>query len=125
VYPDTGTFEVTQILRNDEGCTDTAYTTVRVDYGFHVYIPSAFTPNDDGLNDLFKVEGEDFEDFSIMIYNRWGQLLYSSFDPENGWDGKTRLSNDPVPGGVYVYTIKLKNRFGAPYTYRGEVTVLR
>jgi gliding motility-associated-like protein len=112
-------------LRNEEGCVDTAFANVRVDYGFKVYIPSAFTPNDDGLNDLFKVEGEDFEDFSISIYNRWGQLLYTSYDAQNGWDGKTRLSNEVVPGGVYVYSIKLTSKLGIPYTYRGEVTVLR
>ncbi|MEZ5173955.1 MAG: gliding motility-associated C-terminal domain-containing protein [Bacteroidia bacterium] len=125
IYPDTGTYTITQILHNEAGCYDTAFATVRVDFGFKVYIPSAFTPNDDGLNDLFMVEGEDFENFSMMIYNRWGQLLYNSFDPENGWDGKTKLSNQPVPGGVYVYTIKLTSKFGVPYTYRGEVTVLR
>jgi len=125
IYPDTGSYTVTQILRNEEGCVDTAFANVRVDFGFKVYIPSAFTPNDDGLNDLFKIEGEDFEDFTISIYNRWGQLLYTSYDAQNGWDGKTRLSNEVVPGGVYVYTIQLTSKLGIPYTYRGEVTVLR
>ena len=52
-------------------------------------------------------------------------MLYQSFDADNGWDGKTRLSDEPVQGGVYVYSIKLKDKYGLPYTYRGEVTVLR
>ncbi|MEX1188864.1 MAG: choice-of-anchor L domain-containing protein [Bacteroidia bacterium] len=124
-YPDTGTYNVTQILSNSKGCTDTTSIEVRVDLGFKVYIPAAFTPNEDGLNDLFKVYGEEFTDFSMQVFNRWGQLLYQSFDADNGWDGKTRLSDEKVAGGVYIYTIELKDKFGLPYTYRGEVTVLR
>ena len=124
-YPDTGSYLVSQILTNAQGCRDTAFADIRIDLGFKVYIPAAFTPNDDGLNDLFKVYGEEFTDFSIQIFNRWGQMLYQSFDPDNGWDGKVRLSDQPVQGGVYVYTIKLKDKYGLPYTYRGEVTVLR
>ena len=124
-YADTGSFVVTQLLSNAFGCSDTTSINIRVDLGYKVYIPSAFTPNDDGLNDVFRVYGEDFKEFSIAIYNRWGQLLYTSFDAENGWDGKVRLSDEPVPGGTYVYTIKLLDRYGLPYTYRGEITVLR
>jgi gliding motility-associated-like protein len=71
------------------------------------------------------VYGEDFYDFSMVIYNRWGQQLYRSFDPDNGWDGNTRLSDKPVPGGVYIYTIELKDKYGLPYTYNGNVTVLK
>ena len=124
-YADTGSFLITQVLSNTFGCRDTSVREMRVDLGYKVYIPTGFTPNDDGKNDVFRVYGEDFQSYSISIYNRWGELLYTSYDHENGWDGRTRLSNDIVPGGSYVYTIKLTDRYGLPYTYRGEVTVLR
>lgn len=124
-YSDTGSYQVAQILANEQGCRDTAYADIRVDIGIKVYIPSSFSPNDDGLNDYFKVYGEDFYDFSMVIYNRWGQQLYRSFDPENGWDGNTKLSDKPVPSGVYIYTVELKDRYGLPYTYNGNVTVLK
>ena len=124
-YADTGSYVITQLLSNAYGCSDTAYINVRVDLGFKVFIPSCFTPNDDGVNDRFQVYGEDIRDFSITIFNRWGQLLYSSYDMENGWDGKTRLNENIIQGGSYIYNIKLKDRYGLDYTYKGEVTVLR
>lgn len=124
-YPDTGSYFITQVLSNASGCRDSSVQEVRVDLGYKVYIPTAFTPNDDGLNDVFRVYGEDFKSYSISIYNRWGELLYTSYDHENGWDGKIRLSDEKVPGGSYVYTINLVDRYGLPYTYRGEITVLR
>jgi gliding motility-associated-like protein len=124
-YPDTGSYTIKQVLSNNFGCRDSAVQEIRVDLGYKVYIPTAFTPNDDGLNDVFRVYGEDFASYSISIYNRWGELLYTSYDHENGWDGKIRLSDEKVPGGSYVYTIKLTDKYGLPYTYRGEITVLR
>jgi gliding motility-associated-like protein len=124
-YQDTGTYTITQILSNEFGCQDTSFIDVRIDYGYKVFIPSAFTPNDDGLNDRFQIYGEDVKDFSLNIFNRWGQLLYSSYDMENGWDGRTRLSEKVVDGGLYIYAIKIKDKNGLDYTYKGEVTVLR
>lgn len=124
-YQDTGTYTITQILSNEFDCRDTSFIDVRIDYGYKVFIPSAFTPNDDGLNDRFQVYGEDVKDFSLNIFNRWGQLLYSSYDMENGWDGRTRLSENVVDGGLYIYAIKIKDKNGLDYTYKGEVTVLR
>ncbi len=124
-YADTGSYVITQVLNNEFGCTDTSQMNVRIDLGFKVFIPTAFTPNDDGKNDRFRVYGEDVRDFSINIFNRWGQMIYSSYDIENGWDGRTLLNNTIVPGGLYIYAIKVKDRYGLDYTYKGEVTVLR
>ncbi|MFM2285418.1 MAG: hypothetical protein RLZZ543_915 [Bacteroidota bacterium] len=124
-YADTGNYTITQLLSNQYGCRDTSTIDVRVDLGYKVFIPSAFTPNDDGLNDRFLVYGEDVSAFSMMIFNRWGEMLYSSYDMENGWDGRTRLNNEIIEGGSYLYMIKVKDRYGLEYKYKGEVTVLR
>ena len=124
-YADTGNYTITQLLSNQYGCRDTSTIDVRVDLGYKVFIPAAFTPNDDGLNDRFLVYGEDVSAFSMMIFNRWGEMLYSSYDMENGWDGRTRLNNDIIEGGSYLYMIKVKDRYGLEYKYKGEVTVLR
>lgn len=124
-FPDSGNYEVTQFLSNEFGCTDTTFQLVRVDIGYKVFIPGAFTPNDDGNNDVFRIYGEDIATAEIKIFNRWGELLYTSFDPENGWDGKTRLSDKVVPGGLYLYSIDLYDRFGNKYDYDGTVQVLR
>jgi gliding motility-associated-like protein len=124
-FPDSGNYEVVQFLSNEFGCTDTTIQLVRVDIGYKVYIPGAFTPNDDGNNDVFRIYGEDIATAEIKIFNRWGELLYTSFDPENGWDGKTKLGDKVVPGGVYLYSIDLFDRFGNKYDYDGTIQVLR
>lgn len=124
-FPDSGNYEVVQFLSNEFGCTDTTIQLVRVDIGYKVYIPGAFTPNDDGNNDVFRIYGEDIATAEIKIFNRWGELLYTSYDPENGWDGKTKLGDKIVPGGLYLYSIDLFDRFGNKYDYDGTIQVLR
>ena len=60
-----------------------------------------------------------------MIFNRWGQLLYRTYDIENGWDGTTQLSSTLVKNDVYLYEIKLKDKIGNNRTFKGNVTILR
>jgi gliding motility-associated-like protein len=61
----------------------------------------------------------------MMVFNRWGQMLYRTFDIENGWDGKTQLSQTLVGNDVYFYVIKLKDKLGSNHTYEGNFTILR
>ena len=67
------------------------------------YIPNAFTPNGDGLNDTFGVIGEGVIDYNIQIYDRWGKLIFQSNGSNAEWDGT--FENKVVPTGVYVYQI--------------------
>ena len=71
---------------------------------YALYSPNAFSPDGDGINDLFKVSGQGMSDFQIEIYNRWGQMVYKSIDLSNGWDGTFKGKN--LPTGTYVYKIK-------------------
>lgn len=125
MYPDTGSYVITQLLSNEFGCYDTSFTNVRIDNGYKLFIPSSFSPNEDGLNDRFNVYGEDIYEFSMVIFNRWGQLLYRTYDIENGWDGTTQLSSTLVKNDVYLYEIKLKDKIGNNRTFKGNVTILR
>ena len=101
-----------------------------------VWLPSAFTPNDDGLNDQFGPGNTychpDFSDFSFNIYNRWGQLVFQTVDPGLKWDGK--LNGVPQEMGVYFYTLRYEyagafaaqNKTpGKPVLIRGDVTLVR
>ena len=124
-YADTGSYVITQLLSNEFGCRDTSYTNVRVDFGYKIFIPTSFSPNDDGINDRFTVYGEDIQDFNMIVFNRWGQMLYRTFDKENGWDGKTQLSESLVGNDMYFYVIKLKDKLGNNFTYEGNFTILR
>ncbi len=83
------------------------------------YIPNAFTPNGDLINDVFKIEGmSDSSDSSIQIFNRWGSLIFSSENAAQGWDG--RIQGENAPPGVYLYVIDVDGEKSA-----GDVTLLR
>jgi gliding motility-associated-like protein len=125
LLPDSGVYNVMQVVTTALGCRDSVIKQVIVEIGYKLYLPSAFTPNNDGYNDRFRVYGEDVAEISILIYNRWGQLMYTSYDMENGWDGKVRLKEEPAPGGVYVYKIKAIHKDGLNTNYEGIVTLLR
>lgn len=72
-----------------------------------IYVPSGFTPNNDGLNDIFKANfGESVTDFKFRVHNRWGQLVFQTNDIKKGWDG--RINGLVQPNGTYVWMIKYK-----------------
>jgi gliding motility-associated-like protein len=67
----------------------------------YFYFPSAFTPNGDGLNDIFRPTGNDIVDFHLMVFDRWGQMLFETYDPGLGWDGKS--NGQYAEPGIYTY----------------------
>jgi gliding motility-associated-like protein len=75
-----------------------------------VYVPSAFTPNNDGINDVFKAIGLDLKDFKLVIYNRWGERIFQSQDINIGWDGTYR--GNPSPFGMYVWELEANDKNG-------------
>jgi len=106
------------------GCLDTAVVHVNVIHSVSTTIPSAFTPNGDGKNDVFRVAGRRFEklvDFSV--FNRWGEKVYQSADFNTGWDGT--FNGVPQSIGVYFYHIIVATSEGANKTYTGTVTLIR
>ena len=123
LYSDTGTYNIQLIAETEHQCTDTVSRQVKVEQEYHFYIPDAFTPNIDGRNDDFRGYGEFFSDYQMTIYDRWGEELFHSENPDLGWNGiyKSR----PVEAGVYIYTFVIVDWEGNDHTYRGRVTLLR
>ena len=92
---------VTYAVRNQFNCSDTAKATLIINPVYQIFIPSAFTPNNDGDNDNFKVEIIGQKEYLMTIFNRWGEII---FEEKNGaWDGK--INNNIVQNGTYSYTI--------------------
>jgi len=91
-----------------------------------LYLPSAFTPNGDGLNDVFRVKTicAQVDDFHLQIYARWGQLIFESSNISDGWDGTYK--NKPLPIGTYVYIVHYK-KYGVPgiQLQKGTITLIR
>jgi len=111
------------IAESMEGCLDSTCYPIDVILNTTLYVPNAFTPNDDGRNDLFMVKGTDLAKFYIVIYNRWGELMYESMDINQGWDG--RFKGEFVQSGVYAYSIEAVGKDYRSYKKAGAVAVIR
>ena len=125
VYQDTGTYTVQLVTSNQYGCFDTTYGEVKVDYLFNLYVPNSFSPNNDGFNDIFHPKGDGFENdsYELFIFDRWGELIFSSDDINYGWDG--RYKNRRAPQGVYSYRIDLIDYEGVNRKILGVINLIR
>ncbi|MEQ8703528.1 MAG: gliding motility-associated C-terminal domain-containing protein [Phaeodactylibacter sp.] len=129
VSPDrTTTYTVTGITA--DGCVVTARIVVEVNAVQRIYVPSAFSPNDDGINDsLLPYAGPEFiRGVSFRIFNRWGGLVFEQSDfpltpGQTGWDGQYR--GEAAPGGVYAYQLVLERSNGTVVEQTGEVNLIR
>lgn len=124
-YIDTGQFEVTLIVNNSYGCTDTIMQTVIIGPDWVIYIPNAFSPNDDGVNDGFLARGYGITEFEMLIFDRWGNQLYKSEDINKSWDGTANHGSEIAQIDVYVYTIRLTDVNKLKHKYRGIVSLVR
>lgn len=119
----TTTYIVTGIDSN--GCnagTDSVKIEVNEDCSYLV-IPLAFSPNNDGRNDFFHAMNKNVETFELQLYNRWGQLVFSSNNVDTTWNGKFNGADQPV--GVYVWHLKASLNDGTPIERNGNVTLVR
>ena len=121
------TTDYTLTITDQFGCVNNALITVVVlnpvcEEPF-VFMPNAFSPNGDGENDILKVEGRTIDELYLAIYNRWGELVFETTDPDNGWDGqyKGELSEPDV----YGFYLKVRCANQQEYFKKGNITLLR
>lgn len=123
VYTTSGQYTVTLITTNSYGCYDTVqYTFVNVLEGLD--IPNVFSPNGDGLNDVFHVFASGIEEYTIEIYDRWGLRVFETTAPRIDWDGRTNAGSNASPG-TYFYILYARTQSGKVYDTRGHITLLR
>ena len=123
---DPGTYNVCLTATSSAGCDSTVCYDVIINDEFLFYIPNSFTPNGDGLNDVFlpKVRGHDPLRYELLIFNRWGELIFTSSFPNIGWDGFYRGTLSQTD--AYVWKIRVKDQVnGEQKEYIGHVTLLR
>ena len=123
VYANEGTYVVTLVSTNPNGCTDTIHKTVIILPDFYFYIPNAFTPNKNGKNDLFSGYGLGIKEYRMRIFDRWGQLLFESNDINIGWDGTYKGGDSKYD--VYVCVFDLESFKGKKIRRIGSVTLVR
>lgn len=124
LYADTGQYNVTQIVVNQYGCSDTTLFPVWIQAEFTFFIPNAFTPNGDGHNEIFMGEGMGIVDFDMLVFDRWGNVIFESKDPAVGWDGRLKSGNR-AEIDVYVYKIYIRDVMGVEHTFIGHVSLVR
>lgn len=135
-YQDPGTYDITLIANNSNNCPDTSLVenAVYAETGGEIVFPNAFTPNEDGSNggvydpasynnDVFFPLYEGLEEYHLMVFNRWGELIFESFDPAIGWDGYYR--DQLCQQDVYVWKAIVKFTNGVLETKAGEIHLLR
>ncbi|MET0634679.1 MAG: gliding motility-associated C-terminal domain-containing protein [Chitinophagaceae bacterium] len=120
-----GTAETFAVIGvSDDGCIDTAQVTINLEPGDKdFYIPNAFSPNNDGKNDVFKVYGSAVKSIELRVFNQWGELLFESKDRSIGWDGRFKGVIQPV--GVYPFGVKVTFYDNRVVTKKGLVNLVR
>jgi gliding motility-associated-like protein len=124
-YLEAGIYPITLTVINEFGCVHAVTYPYNVLPVQNIYVPNAFTPDGDGYNDFFFVDGIGLnrEHFDLYIFNRWGDIIFESHNPDIQWDGKH--NNELVQQDVYVWLLKTRDIDGKTVTLRGHVTVLR
>ncbi len=123
MYRKTGTYLVCLTARSAEGCLDTICKRVDAEIIPSVGVPSAFSPNNDGQNDILYVYGAGIETLDFKLYNRWGQLVFETNSLDKGWDGVYK--GKPQEMESYGYTLNATFTDGTTQSRQGNVTLLR
>lgn len=127
VSPDQGgsyCYRIRAIPINQTNCQTEAWSAERcITYEPSIYFATAFTPNGDGINDIFEIKGTFFQQFSIRIFNRWGKEVFMSQSIDQSWDGFAK--GQPVPEGVYAFIVGFEDFAGNVLQKSGTVTVIR
>ncbi len=124
-YNSVGNYEIMLVATTQFGCKDTVYRFVRIEPEIRLWMPTAFTPDRDGLNDTFGPKGTNIIDkaYQMLVYDRWGEKIFESKELDLGWDGKAK-NGDYVSPGVYPYYIKYKDIYNISHEISGVVNVI-
>ena len=121
------TVSVLQIVTNEFGCKDSLVKEINIKPAYTIYIPNAFTPNSDGLNDGFQAVGVGIVEFKMQIFDRWGSLIFETNDINKSWDGNVNGKGNRLTtkDDVYVWKVKVKDANMNAHDLIGHVTIVK
>ena len=127
-YFDKGNYKVFLEIQTEFNCFDTISKEIVVDH-YEIFIPSAFTPGNgdkQNINEKYQVVlyPGSWIDFKMIIFSKWGGVVYQSDNPEEGWDGTVNNKKDAI-SGIYTYYIEVKNIYNEVYKYEGTISLIR
>ena len=125
LFADAGLYPVIIELTDISGCValDTIEIRVLPELDSKLEVPNCFSPNGDGINDVFQLETLNLSTFDLMIWNRWGGLMYKSTDAFSGWNGQSNTGN--APDGTYFYVLNAVGTDSKTYQLKGSITLSR
>ncbi len=125
-YDAPGSYTIVQTVTNQFGCSDVDSLEIIIEPDYSIYIPNAFTPNDDGLNDVFYAYpvGVDHDKFDLWIFDRWGNMIFYSDDPNKGWDGRVQGSDKLCQIDTYVWKVEFVDPNGGKHKLIGHVSLV-
>jgi gliding motility-associated-like protein len=118
-YTDPGEYFVTLIVNSALGCVNQVTHGPFIVMVPDLFIPNVFSPNDDGINDVFRVDYSGDQPFNVQVFDRWGVMIYESRNKVEGWKGNN-MKGDKVSEGIYYYHVKVGDR-----KFAGDVTLIR
>jgi gliding motility-associated-like protein len=123
---DTGTYNLQLLAQTVDGCWDSTESQFKVYPIFRFFIPNAFSPNGNGVNETFGPKGRYFDDktFKMQIFSRWGELVFETEDFFEQWDGRNKNGGKMQPIGVYAWVIEVVDLQGNIKTFKGAVTLV-
>ena len=127
-FPDSaGTYLVQLVVTHPNGCTDTLAREIVLRSIDDLYLPNAFSPNNDGVNDEFRSYGPlgGKQDFEMTVFTHWGDQVFYTNDPSEGWNGRLNNTGEFLPQGVYVYYLTFKNPNGEQISMKGLLNLLK
>jgi gliding motility-associated-like protein len=126
-FQDTGMYVIKQIVTHPNGCQDSLLRSVDVVPLVTYFLPNAFTPNNDARNEGYRGTGvlTGISNFKFTIWNRWGEMVYETDDPNAAWNGKKLNEGKDLPNGVYVCLVKFTGPRGQQYEYKSTATIVR
>ncbi len=123
MFSDAGTYLVAMVVTNTWGCADTIIKKIVIDSDLKLYVPNAFTPNGDGLNDIFQPKGRGLQKYTMAVFDRWANKVFETNDFSVGWDGSLR--GNSCTDDVYVWKINAITSSGQVKEWSGHVTLSR
>lgn len=123
-YKEEGTYHVCLKVEMS-GCAGEYCTDVLINPGWSFYIPNAFVPESYGPNSIFRGKGENISAYSLMIFNRWGNLVFETNNLDSGWNGKVNNGAEIAQQDVYVYKVSFKDGLNKQHQFIGSVTLLK
>ncbi|MFN0033342.1 MAG: PKD domain-containing protein, partial [Flavobacteriales bacterium] len=128
-YHHGGVYYVEQTVTNENGCSHSQTQMVNIDNTFYIYIPNSFTPDNDGINDVFAPVVSDVQYiklYEMVVMNRWGEVIFKSDNPEIGWTGNVRGGEYYAHNDCFTYNIRIEfNNQTVNQQHTGQITMLR